>query len=208
MPANWEVLSAGLGVLLVVIGLLLRIFMWEPYDLIPDTLGIAIFLISILFYLDKLLKIAEASKLKIDEIKPGFDREPMFATIRPLIASMKSTHDDYIFSSFALTLENIARRYLEATAKALNLAHEDEAEVASLSDIAPVCIFLEELVDSIPVGSVYLGQSLLTSRDAWDGADKYTRWNRLLRDRGKSGEVYICRVWCVSDQKQLQELQG
>jgi hypothetical protein len=138
MQALWEVLSASLGVLLLVVGFLIRAVRGEaesnahPYDLIPDVLGIVLFLVSILFYLYKLLKIAEESSsgigelsTKIDQIKSGFEREPLFATIRPVIASMKSIPDDYIFSSFASTLEHIARHCLEVNAEELNLAHQN-----------------------------------------------------------------------------------
>jgi hypothetical protein len=219
LAARWEAVSACLGVLLLVAGFLIRVVKGE-YDLIFDILGIVIFLVSILFYLDRLVGMVKLSTSKISDLegklcrietnftglKSGFDREPLFATVRPVIASLKSTQDDFIFTGFALTLEAIAQRYLETTALALNLAHQSRAQPASLDDIAPVSTFLEHLAVNIPNRSVWLGLSLLTNLEAWEGADRYTRWSRKLRERGKLGEVHICRVWSVRNQNELNDL--
>jgi hypothetical protein len=218
---TWERIVAVGGVLSLMSGVIMRATGWtgekgQQLDLIADLVGIVLFLVTIYLYMTRLRQTVEymqeklgSNEHKLSELKYGYEREPLFGTVTPIIARLKNP-ENHIFSASAGMLEYIAKNYLQDTARQLDAACDDVQIASFIDGLSPIYFFMDKIAEILPSRSVWIGVSLLSSLDAWEGDDLYTQWTRRLRDRCKLNSeqrIHICRVCCFLERERLKSIE-
>ena len=205
-----ELYVGSLGLLSVVGGMLWR----DPlnFGLICDIVGAVVFVISMAIYIVKSHKRFADIQATLSQqsgqlraIQTGYRIDKANETVTPVMTELKEiikrteAKPDPVIVACEYTLSYIVRDYTQNLASAIKAGYSNVDRKVEIEDIAPVCVFLEKFAQSIPNGSVYIGITLLTSEQAWEGNDAYNEWGKVLRKRAKNKEIHVCRLWYLGN---------
>jgi hypothetical protein len=98
----------------------------------------------------------------------------------------------------------------DLAAKAHAVQRNEGSEIRIL-DHNPIATLLINLGKRLPTGAVWLGTTLVTS--GWqdqleDGQDGLHEFAREMQRRTKRREIQVCRIYCVKDVGELEQIRG